>query len=762
MFFTFCQRQFDSHRSLCRHIRNSHTVVEHYMCYAKFCRQSFKKLFNYERHLQRFHYNEETLNISQNQIFTNSSVINLDNPCMSSIRSSLPKFQDTEMNARIQIQTDILQYCSEVCSKSSVPFNNIISTMNSTSNYLMSGTINYLKTETIKVLQNLGEKNEEQTKSLIEKFEFCSNSMQNFNSKYKILKSFKANHRYIAPVEVFLGSRYEQKLSKDGIPQQIPRKDTCQYISIAETMRHIISFDGLINLFQAYKLDKSTRDFALCCIQDGFYYYSNPTFTAIDTITIELYIDDVELVNPLGSHTGIHKLGFVYIYFTIKDLPVSLQSSLGSIFLTNVHYSLDVEKYGYKAIFEPLIQDLKQLLDHGIEFRGNTYKIALWQILGDNLGLNKLFGFVECFSANFCCRFCLVHKNEMQKMFKEDNSLLCHKVGHDAHVRDVINENITTAMCGVKSDCPFNELGYWHVTNNLVVDVMHDLLEGWSATETYLILHQYIFKDKFLTLSVLNDRISNFNYGKCNSRCKPVPIKREKLSNLDGSNGQSASQMWVLMRIFPLLIGDKVPYNNDFWNLYLLMLTIIDTLMAPVISLPETYALAENIADHHKLFLIFFPNRHLTPKMHFALHYPRIIRQLWPPVRYWSMRYESKHYPSKTCTSSSGNFLNVAKTVAVRHQLKMAHIFNKKNFKMPCITNILGSKYVQVCNSKQKELLCTIDGLTDQMEVITCNSLCYNGTVYSKNMAVLIGCVDDLPLFGKIKELFLHDNMMHI
>ncbi|GFX29500.1 uncharacterized protein LOC106175700 [Trichonephila clavipes] len=265
-------------------------------------------------------------------------------------------------------------------------------------------------------------------------------------------------------------------------------------------------------------------------------------------------------------------------------------------------------------------------------------------------------------------------------MFKEDNSLLCHKVGHDAHVRDVIDENITTAMCGVKSDCPFNELGYWHVTNNLVVDVMHDLLEG-----------------------------------------------------------------------------DKVPYNNDFWNLYLLMLTIIDTLMAPVISLPETYALAENIADHHKLFLILFPNRHLTPKMHFALHYPRIIRQLGPPVRYWSMRYEANTTPPKNVHHQVG-ILNVAKTVAVRHQLKMAHIFNKKNFKMPCITNILGSKYVQVCNSKQKELLCTIDGLTDQMEVITCNSLCYNGTVYSKNMAVLIGCVDDLPLFGKIKELFLHDN----
>ncbi|GFX76771.1 uncharacterized protein LOC106175700 [Trichonephila clavipes] len=258
----------------------------------------------------------------------------------------------------------------------------------------------------------------------------------------------------------------------------------------------------------------------------------------------------------------------------------------------------------------------------------SVFRMSPYRFQKVSVGVGKR----ENLAHSVTVKFCLVHKNETQKMFKEDNSLLRHKVGHDAHVRDVIDENITIAMCGVKSDCPFNELGYWHVTNNLVVDVMHDLLEGWCATETYLILHQYIFKDKFLTLSVLNDRISDLNYGKCDSRCKPTPIKQEKLSNLDGSNGQSASQMCVLMRILPLLIGDNVPYNNDFWNLYLLMLTIIDTLMAPVISLSETYAFAENIADHHKLFLILFPNRHLTPKMHFALHYPRIIRQLGPLV----------------------------------------------------------------------------------------------------------------------------------
>ncbi|GFT39637.1 hypothetical protein NPIL_55801 [Nephila pilipes] len=65
--------------------------------------------------------------------------------------------------------------------------------------------------------------------------------------------------------------------------------------------------------------------------------------------------------------------------------------------------------------------------------------------------------FVKCFSANCCCRVCLVQKNAMQKIIKEDNNLLHHKAGHDAYVRDVFDENTSTVMCRVKSDCPYNE-----------------------------------------------------------------------------------------------------------------------------------------------------------------------------------------------------------------------------------------------------------------------------------------------------------------
>lgn len=176
-----------------------------------------------------------------------------------------------------------------------------------------------------------------------------------------------------------------------------------QYISIVDTMKKIISIDGFLHIFKTYKQNKSLRNATLCSIQDGFYYYSNAILSSVDTIVIELYIDDVELTNPLGSHNGVHKLGFVY--FKIKDLPVHLQSSLDSIFITNIHYSLDVEKYGYRTILDRLVHDLKKLSDEGIEFQGNIYKVVIWQVVGDNLGLINCWGLLRAFLLIFVVDF---------------------------------------------------------------------------------------------------------------------------------------------------------------------------------------------------------------------------------------------------------------------------------------------------------------------------------------------------------------------
>lgn len=78
-------------------------------------------------------------------------------------------------------------------------------------------------------------------------------------------------------------------------------------------------------------------------------------------LPISLVFDDYEVGNPLGSHSGIHKLGAVYV--SISCLPPHLQSSLNTIFLTLLFHSSDRQKFVNNIIF---IDELNFLRETGI------------------------------------------------------------------------------------------------------------------------------------------------------------------------------------------------------------------------------------------------------------------------------------------------------------------------------------------------------------------------------------------------------------
>ncbi|KAL1472342.1 hypothetical protein MTO96_039402 [Rhipicephalus appendiculatus] len=64
-----------------------------------------------------------------------------------------------------------------------------------------------------------------------------------------------------------------------------------------------------------------------------------------------------------------------------------------------------------------------------------------------------------------------------------------------------------------------------------------------------------------------------------------------------------------------------------------------------------------------------YPDAAVTPKMHYLVHYPRIIAELGPLTQFWCMRFEAKHQYFKALASRTMNFKNICKTLAQRHQL---------------------------------------------------------------------------------------------
>lgn len=80
-------------------------------------------------------------------------------------------------------------------------------------------------------------------------------------------------------------------------------------------------------------------------------------FKGKTVLPIFLYYDDVEMGNPLGSHSGIHKLGCVY--YTIAGLPSEYLSSLDNIFAAYLFHSNDREtKFSNSQLFSALIKEL--------------------------------------------------------------------------------------------------------------------------------------------------------------------------------------------------------------------------------------------------------------------------------------------------------------------------------------------------------------------------------------------------------------------
>ena len=90
-----------------------------------------------------------------------------------------------------------------------------------------------------------------------------------------------------------------------------------------------------------------------------------------------------------------------------------------------------------------------------------------------------------------------------------------------------------------------------------------------------------------------------------------------------------ASQTWCFARYLPLLIGDLIPEDDDNWEHFLELLTILDYVFAPKTTPNKIDYLTMLIEDFLVEFRRLYPHRNLTPNMHYFIHVPS-----------WMARYE--------------------------------------------------------------------------------------------------------------------------
>lgn len=531
--------------------------------------------------------------------------------------------------------------------------------------------------------------------------------------------------------------------------KKVLTRDTFCYVPLLSTLKQILKIP---NIRQEISRRPNHDGNLMYDLSDGAMFKKHDFFKNNPSgIQIIAYYDEVETCNPLGSSSGKFKLGC--IFFTLGNLKPLHRSNLKAIFLVAVAKSSTIKTNGIDSILEPFVKDLKTLSDTGVTlcYKGKeeVWKGSLLAFLADNLAAHEVGGFKESFSfSRRFCRSCMTDKEQSQEHFQEDQFLIRTAESHaDQCSRlDGPQRSTVSVEFGINRVPLLSSLPYFSVIDGIPHDIMHDLYEGVIPYELKLLLTHCTSKSYF-EVHTLDQRLRAFNFGYTEIGDKPAPI--EDISRLR----QSASQMWLLARILPLLVGDLIPRNDNNWLCFLKLLKISEICTANVLSEDTAAFLKLLIEEHHSEFKLLYPGETITPKMHFMIHFSRQILNYGPLIHTWTMRHESKLRIIKRAARVS-NYKNVCQTVAKRHQHLLCYYMHTDMILKPPV-QIGSCKLYTLATQPQcvKILLEQKFQLTEESILFSPSFVICNGRTFKSNAFILYHFDALEPIFCKISTI---------
>lgn len=580
-------------------------------------------------------------------------------------------------------------------------------------------------------------------------FDIFTLILKQFDSIYKQDNFFKKKFALIEPREIVLGTRIDQRYNSardENISVRVT--ETFQYVPIKSILLQLCN---QTNFRQWLDCNQSSADSKLRSVYDGALVKNDELFSNNSSIKIQLYYDDVEVANPLGSKSKIHELGM--FYYTILNIPQKFTSELPNIFLLGAAYSADIKKYGFNPILRPFVQEILELeSENGMKLDTNfTVRGSLTMIVADTLAAHSLLGF-QSPSANYFCRLCYVHKEQINSKFKETDFIMRTPISHDILLKDKLpNRGVARASC-------LETLQHFSVVHNKVFDPMHDLLEGVVEKEIKLVMNYLVYSSKVITVANINNRIASFSYGIIESKNKPSSNFTDvMLKNItDSSIKQKAAQSWCLIRHFPLLFGDLFNEEDPFLDLILLLLQIMEIVFSWEVSMGQIVQLDSLIYQHHALYKELFPNVNMINKHHHMVHYPTCMQELGPMSRMSCMRYEAKHNFFKKHAHTICNFKNICKSLAFKNQLNFCcHFAKSREY----------SNSIEVGNGIFQEthhfpFSHILQEKINSQFVFVAKSVKVNHVLYKPKYFIWYSEENDLPKFGRIMRIVVENEVV--
>lgn len=741
-----CKKCIDNLQALVAHYKIVHLLKPNstYTCHEGSCFQSFDCLSSFKRHVTKKHVLTKPSSSHTSPDFVNTLILN---------NESLPirdqtQHQQKENNLYGNITNSFnFDDATNLLYESSVKFILSLYNNNNFNNNdvinIQSGIKDYILKPMASILNNIVQKDikEPSILSTFKKFEsivldpfyYCGSEYRlvNWLVKNNLLSNisqFTINNEIVA-VDHSGSISYDEKVTKGTL---LPIKQQFQ-----QFFEHKNNFKTFYDQIMKYNLNfGSITNF----VQGKLWKEKVTQYEGKIVFPYFLYIDDFEINNPLGSHASFQSIAAIYYNFPLMNN----NAKLSNIFLAALIKSVDLKEFGNDSSLKILINELNTLEREGLSIstdQGNFHvHFLLGLVLGDNLGLNSILEFSKSFSANYFCRFCKSHKTDTHSLYVEDTSCLRTI---DNYLEDV--EKMNFSETGIYKESVMNSIYSFHVTKNFCVDVMHDIFEGVCHYDMCHIIKYYVNTIKIFSLTTLNNRKKNFNYGPIEVGNISPEITDLNLSKLHLK--MSAREMMTFVHFFSLMIGDLVPEGDEVWNFYLMLLKIVDCLLSYEFTNNSIINLKQLITQHNYLYVTLF-NDTLKPKHHNLIHYPTVIEHSGPPRHYWCFRFEGKHKELKMYARSTSSRKNITLTLAKKFQFKFAHYLLHLNTEK-IIVNL-------------KHNICSLflQPIWDILSLTIADFKCYSqieymGTIYKRGY-YLTKHIEDLCLYEILEILILH------
>lgn len=202
---------------------------------------------------------------------------------------------------------------------------------------------------------------------------------------------------------------------------------TAVYVPILQMLQSMFKNTDLLDKIQETKPSPPGMHMSH---EDGTYFKESQLLPGAGELKLSLilYVDDIELANPLGMARKIHKL--YAVYGLLANVPSKDRSSLHDIQLALLCKVSVLQRCGYKKVLSPLLKDLHTLEKDGIFI----------ETVGQSLA-----GFVQCFRGHYVCIFCFFTADQIQTSEVSEGELIMRtRASHDLYVQNVVQgENAT-------------------------------------------------------------------------------------------------------------------------------------------------------------------------------------------------------------------------------------------------------------------------------------------------------------------------------